>query len=140
MDIAYSPMARGFVYLVAMLDWFSRKVLAWRLSTTLETAPCIEALKEAMLRHGKPDIMNIDLCTCDGSVSLIKRIIQLTLVARTICPQYSHLTIKRCGSASLTHNTKSALADVSVETGPKWREKLGLIQNAILRSNRQNHI
>ena len=60
MDITYIPMARGFVYLVAVLDWFSRKVLAWRLSTTLETGPCIEALKEAISRHGKPEIMNTD--------------------------------------------------------------------------------
>ena len=60
MDITYIPMARGFVYLVAVLDWFSRKVLAWRLSTTLETGPCIEALKKAMRRHGKPEIMNTD--------------------------------------------------------------------------------
>lgn len=60
MDITYVPMARGFVYLVAVLDWFSRKVLAWRLSTTLETGPCIKALEEAMRRHGKPGILNTD--------------------------------------------------------------------------------
>ena len=60
MDITYIPMAHGFVYLVAVLDWFSRKVLAWRLSTTLDTGPCIDALKEAMRCHGKPEIMNTD--------------------------------------------------------------------------------
>ena len=60
MDITYIPMARGFVYLTAVVDWFSRKVLAWRLSITLETAPCLEALHEAMVRHGKPEIMNTD--------------------------------------------------------------------------------
>ena len=60
MDITYIPMVRGLVYLVAVLDWFSRKVFAWRLSTTLETGPCIEALKEAMRHHGKPEIMNTD--------------------------------------------------------------------------------
>ena len=60
MDITHIPMARGFVYLVAVLDWFSRKVLAWRLSMTLETEPCVEALKKAMRRHGKPEIMNTD--------------------------------------------------------------------------------
>ena len=48
MDITYIPMRRGFVYLVAVVDWFSRKVLAWRLSITLETGPCLEALREAM--------------------------------------------------------------------------------------------
>jgi putative transposase len=57
MDITYIPMARGFVYLVAVVDWFSRKVLAWRLSVTLETGPCLEALNEAMARYGKPEIM-----------------------------------------------------------------------------------
>ena len=60
MDITYVPMARGVVYLVAVLDWFSRKVLAWRLSMTLETAPCVEALSDALARHGRPEIMNTD--------------------------------------------------------------------------------
>ena len=60
MDITYVPMARGFVYLVAVVDWFSRKVLAWRLSITLETEPCLEALSEALARHGRPAIMNTD--------------------------------------------------------------------------------
>jgi putative transposase len=60
MDITYIPMARGFVYLAVVLDWFSRRVLAWRLSITMEAAFCIEALEEAMARHGKPDIFNTD--------------------------------------------------------------------------------
>lgn len=59
-DITYIPMARGFVYLVAVMDWFSRRVLAWRLSITLETDFCVEALQEAMNRYGKPDIFNTD--------------------------------------------------------------------------------
>ena len=60
MDITYVPMARGFVYLVVVLDWFSRTVLAWRLSLTLETEPCVEALSDALARHGTPEIMNTD--------------------------------------------------------------------------------
>ena len=60
MDITYVPMARGFVYLVVVLDWFSRKVLAWRLSITLETGPCVEALRDALTRHGPPAIMDTD--------------------------------------------------------------------------------
>ena len=60
MDITYIPMARGFVYLAAVVDWFTRKVLAWRLSITLEAEFCIEALNEAMARYGKPEIMNTD--------------------------------------------------------------------------------
>ena len=60
MDITYIPMARGFVYLAAVVDWFSRRVLAWRLSITLETEFCIDAVQEAMARHGKPEIFNTD--------------------------------------------------------------------------------
>ncbi|MGO8235291.1 IS3 family transposase [Rhizobium ruizarguesonis] len=60
MDISYIPMARGFVYLCAVVDWFSRRVLSWRLSITMETAFCIEAVEEALARYGKPDIFNTD--------------------------------------------------------------------------------
>jgi len=60
MDITYVPMARGFVYLTAVVDWFSRKVLAWRLSITMDVAFCIEAVEEAMARFGKPEIFNSD--------------------------------------------------------------------------------
>jgi putative transposase len=60
MDITYIPMARGFVYLAAVVDWFSRKVLAWKLSITLDTAFCIEAVEEALAKYGKPEIFNTD--------------------------------------------------------------------------------
>ncbi len=60
MDITYVPMARGFVYLAAVVDWFSRRVLAWRVSITLEAAFCVEALEEALARHGRPEIFNTD--------------------------------------------------------------------------------
>jgi len=60
MDITYIPMARGFVYLAAVVDWFSRRVLAWRLSITMDTSFCIEALDEALQQHGKPEIFNTD--------------------------------------------------------------------------------
>jgi putative transposase len=60
MDITYVPMARGFVYLAAVVDWFSRRVLSWRLSITMEAAFCIEALEEALARHGRPEIFNTD--------------------------------------------------------------------------------
>ena len=59
-DITYIPMARGFVYLIAIVDWFSRRVLSWRLSITLETDFCVEALEEALMRFGRPDIFNTD--------------------------------------------------------------------------------
>ena len=60
MDITYVPMARGFVYLAAVVDWFSRRVLSWRLSITMEAAFCVEALEEALARHGRPEIFNTD--------------------------------------------------------------------------------
>ncbi len=60
MDITYIPMARGFVYLAAVVDWFTRRVLSWRLSITLEVDFCIEAVEEALARHGKPEIFNTD--------------------------------------------------------------------------------
>ena len=59
-DITYIPMRRGFLYLVAIMDWQSRKVLSWRLSNTMETSFCVEALKEAMALYGKPEIFNTD--------------------------------------------------------------------------------
>ena len=60
MDITYIPMARGFAYLAAVIDWFSRKVLAWRLSITLDTGFCIEAVEEALAKYGKPEVFNTD--------------------------------------------------------------------------------
>jgi putative transposase len=60
MDITYIPMARGFVYLAAVIDWYSRRVLAWRVSITMEAAFCIEAVEEALARHGAPEIFNTD--------------------------------------------------------------------------------
>jgi len=59
-DITYIPMARGFCYLVAIMDWSSRKVLAWRLSNTLDSAFCVDALEEAIAKFGCPDIFNTD--------------------------------------------------------------------------------
>ena len=60
MDTTYIPMQRGFVYLSAVLDWATRRVLAWRLANTLTAEPCVEALEEAILKYGAPEIMNTD--------------------------------------------------------------------------------
>ena len=60
MDITYIPMARGFIYLAAVVDWFTRRVISWRLSITLETNFCIEALEEALSSNDKPEIFNTD--------------------------------------------------------------------------------
>lgn len=59
-DITYIPMRRGFLYLVAIMDWQSRKVLSWRLSNTMDTSFCVEALRDAMALYGKPEIFNTD--------------------------------------------------------------------------------
>jgi putative transposase len=56
----YIPMQRGFLYLVAIMDWYSRKVLSWRLSNSMDAEFCVEALKEAVAKYGKPEIMNSD--------------------------------------------------------------------------------
>ena len=74
-DITYIPMAKGFMYLVVILDWHSRRVLAWRLSNTLETDFCLEALDEALRRFGKPEIFNTDQgvqFTCDAFTRVLK--------------------------------------------------------------------
>jgi len=59
-DITFIPMAHGFVYLVAVMDWYSRRVLSWRLSNTLDTSFCIDALEEAIENYGTPEIFNTD--------------------------------------------------------------------------------
>ena len=59
-DITYIPMRRGFLYLVAIMDWASRKVLAWRLSNTMDADFCVKALEDALARYGKPEIFNTD--------------------------------------------------------------------------------
>ncbi len=60
MDITYIPMARGFAYLAAVVDWFSRRVMAWRLSITMEVGFCLEAVEDALVRYGRPEIFNTD--------------------------------------------------------------------------------
>ena len=60
MDLTYIPMARGFVYLAAVVDWFSRRVLAWRVSITMDASFCMAALEEALSRNEKPEIFNTD--------------------------------------------------------------------------------
>jgi putative transposase len=59
-DITYIPMACGFVYLAAVVDWFTRRVLSWRVSITMEVGFCLEAVEEALARHGRPEIFNTD--------------------------------------------------------------------------------
>ena len=72
MDITYIPMARGFIYLAAVMDWFTRRILAWRVSITLEADFCIEAVQEALARHGSPEIFNTDQGSQFTSMEFIK--------------------------------------------------------------------
>src|SRR5438876_8594678 len=75
-DITYIPMAKGFLYLVAVMDWHSRAVLAWRLSNTLGADFCVEALEEALARFGRPEILNTDQgskFTSDDFTGVLKR-------------------------------------------------------------------
>src|SRR5205807_5819691 len=75
-DITYIPMAKGFVYLVAIMDWHSRAVLAWRLSNTLGADFCVEALEEALARFGRPEIFNTDQgsqVTSDDFTGVLRR-------------------------------------------------------------------
>jgi putative transposase len=74
-DITYIPMSRGFMYLVAVMDWHSRKVLSWRVSNTLDTDFCVQAVEEAISRFGAPEIFNTDQgaqFTSDAFTSLLK--------------------------------------------------------------------
>ncbi len=73
-DITYIPMAHGWVYLVAVMDWYSRRVLSWRLSITMETDFCVEALKEAMACFGTPEIFNTDQGVQFTAVAFIEQL------------------------------------------------------------------
>ena len=92
MDLTYIPMARGFIYLAAVVDWFSRRVLAWRLSITLKTEFCLDAVREALARHGKPAIFNTD----QGS--------QFTFVAFTGLLQEQKIAISMNGRGAWRDN------------------------------------
>ena len=75
-DITYIPMAKGFVYLAVVLDWFSRRVLAWRVSITMEASFCIETLEDALAKHGKSDIFNTDQgsqFTCEAFTDVLHK-------------------------------------------------------------------
>ena len=91
-DITYIPMKQGFMYLVAVMDWYSRKVLSWRVSNTLDTDFCIEAVEEAIGRYGTPKIFNTD----QGS--------QFTTQAFTGLLQYNDINISMDGRGRVQDN------------------------------------
>jgi putative transposase len=109
-DITYIPMAQGFLYLVAVMDWVSRYVLAWRLSNLLEATFCIEALEEA-LGKGRPEIFNTDQgsqFTDDGLTALLRAHgIAISMDGRAALPTTSSLSA--CGAASSTRKFTSRL-------------------------------
>ena len=88
-DITYIPMAYGFAYLVAIIDWYSRRVLSWRLSNTLDTGFCIEALREALSRFGRPGIFNTDqgsqFTSADFTHVLLKAGIKISMDGKGRC-------------------------------------------------------
>jgi len=96
-DITYIRMARGFVYLMAIMDWFSRYVLAWRLSITLENDFCLEALDEALRRHGAPEIFNSDQGSQFTSEAfterLLKQGVRISMDGR--CRAFDNIFIER---------------------------------------------
>lgn len=85
-DITWIPMSKGFLYLMAVMDWHSRKILSWRLSNTMDTAFCLEVLEEALDRHGPPDIFNSDqgsqFTSLEFTRALIERGIRISMDGR----------------------------------------------------------
>jgi len=79
-DITYIPMAKGFCYLVAIMDWASRKVLAWRLSNTLDSGFCVDALEEAITKFGCPEIFNTDQ-GCQFTSELFTNVLRVNNIA-----------------------------------------------------------
>ena len=79
-DITYIPVKNGFLYLVAIMDWATRKVLTWRLSNTLDASFCVEALEEAIARYGKPAIMNTDEACVIGLTMLMGQVLDIVVV------------------------------------------------------------
>ena len=97
-DITYIPMARGFIYLTAVIDWFTRRVLSWRVSITMEAAFCIEALQEALARFGKPEIFNTDQGSQFTSLEFTQ-VLGVALARKTGCP----LTLAIVSQQALDH-------------------------------------
>lgn len=107
-DITYVPMAGGFMYLVAILDWATRKVLAFRVSNSMEADFCVEALQEALAKHGRPEIFNIRAAS--SPVKLLREPWRLTKCASAWMAEGGAATIsssKGCGGLSITRPSTS---------------------------------
>ena len=128
MDITYIPMARGFVYLAAVVDWFSRRVLSHRVSITMEADFCVEALKESLAKHDAPGIFNTDQRR-DGRVVTRRRQrpsqpvapalrATVTLISQAIIgspPARSAAESDRSGDRKSRHSTPSASTTICLE-------------------------
>ena len=114
-DITYIPMAHGFIYLVAIIDWCSRRVLAWRLSNTMETNFCVEALEEAIARYGCPAIFNTD----QGSQFNVGRVRRCPAVARNTGQHGRQRSLAR------QHLYRASLALAQIRGGLPARVRLG---------------
>ena len=108
-DVTYIPVARGFLYLVVVMDWVSRAVLAWRLSNTLGVDFCVEALEEALSRYGRPEVFNTDPAsqfTSDDFTGTLKdHGITISMDGKGRC--MDNILSSGCGAASNTRRSTS---------------------------------
>jgi len=119
-DVTYIPMAKGFLYLVVIMDWVSRAVLAWRLSNTLGADFCVEALEEALSRYGQPEIFNTDQgsqFTSDDFTGTLKRH-GVMINGRQRPVHWTTSLSSDCGAASNTRRSTFTLMRQSPRPGP----------------------
>ena len=120
-DICYIPMAHGFMYLVAIMDWYSRRVLAWRVSNTFDSDFCVEALEDALTRYGPPEIFNTD----QGASSRRRRLRRCSKLMRWP----SAWTARAAGSTTCSSSGSGAASNtrmcISMHTTPPPRSAQG---------------
>ena len=133
-DVTYIPMARGFLYLVVIMDWVSRAVLAWRLSNTLGADFCVDALEEALARYGRPEIFNTDQgsqFTSDDFTGTLKRHgVMISMAARAAA--WTTSSSSGCGAATNTRKCSSMPVRSIAEA------RLGLRLAQVLQDERQH--
>jgi putative transposase len=118
-DVTYIPMAKGFLYLVVIMDWVSRAVLAWRLSNTLDADFCVEALEEALSRYGRPEIFNTDqgsqFTSGDFTGTLKRHEVMISMDGKGRCMDN---IFDDCGAVSNTKRSTSTLMRLWPKPGP----------------------
>ena len=127
-DITHIPMRRGFLYLSAIMDWFSRKVLAWRISNTLDTDFCVEALHEAIHRFGAPDIMNTDqgaqFTSFAGTDRLKRAGIRISMDGKGRCIDNPRAFLRASGSHALDHRAAVAVAEIRMRLPARLGDRI----------------